>query len=124
MNTDAPTKWPEIITAFMDRAKSVGVTGRRFVLCLLAFLAMLLMMRGISPPWCIAFVVILYILEPVVEIGRTIYFQRGSGVRLAAERTQFRRFVTRRERQLRGSEPELPLSLPEQRQPEETGEGQ
>ena len=114
-------QWAARIAAFMDRAASVGVTGRRFVLCLLAVIAMVLMLRGISPLWAIAFVVILYILEPLVEIGRTLLIQRSSGAHLTQERTQFRQFVTRRERELKRSEPELPLPIPEQRQNDESG---
>jgi hypothetical protein len=107
-----PERWHALVAAFMDRAVSVGVTGRRFVLCLLALFAFLMAIRGISPFWCIAFVVVIYILEPIVDIVRTLFFQRSAAEQLEAARRDFRRHITRREHQLRRSEPELPLPPP------------
>jgi hypothetical protein len=108
-----PEQWRALVLGFMDRATSVGVTGRRFVLCLLALFAFLMAMRGIPTIWCIAFVVVIYTLEPVVDIMRTLFFQRSTAARLENERRAFRRYITRREHQLRHSEPELPLPAPE-----------
>lgn len=104
--------WNALLKTFMDRAGKVGVTGRRFVLCFLAVIAALLMAHGIAPAWCIAFVVIIYILEPAAEIIRTLIFHRAAGQGLAADRDDFRDFVSRRRGRLR-VEPELPLPSPE-----------
>ena len=123
MGSNDPERWAKLLATFMDRADSVGVTGRRFVLCFLAVLAGLLMIWGIKPLWAIVFVVVLYILEPAVEIGRTLLYQRRASGDLTDQRSEFRRFVARRRHQSQRSEPELPLSLPRRRQNED-GEDQ
>jgi hypothetical protein len=109
---DDPEKWVKLLAAFMDRSASVGVTGRRFVLCFLAILAAILMVLRISPIWAIAFVVVLYCLEPMVQIARTLADKRRANADLTTRRTNFRRFVTRRRKRIHTSEPELPLPLP------------
>jgi hypothetical protein len=116
--------WNALLKTFMDRADKVGVTGRRFVLCILAIIAALLMAHGVAPGWCIAFVVIIYALEPAAEIVWMLISHRTSGQKLASDRTEFRHFVNRRRRRLRGSEPELPLQLPNERPSNDQDEGQ
>jgi hypothetical protein len=116
--------WTALLRTFMDRADKVGVTGRRFVLCFLAVIAAIMMIWGVSPVWGIAFVVIIYILEPVVEIARMLVFQRRADTDLENSRTEFRQFMGRKRHRLKGSEPELPLLAPKQRRTDKPGEGQ
>lgn len=107
-----PEAWLALARAFLDRADTLGVSGRRLILAFLAGLAAYMMVHGVSPLWCIVFVAIIYTLEPIVEIAVMLIHQRNKNSHLAIERNAFRQYVGRRRRRFTNAEPELPLPAP------------
>lgn len=98
---------------FFANAKKIGLKPRHIILIVLAVLAFSALKEDVSVFATLAVVVVLYCLDPILDLIKAAIDRRNAIAGSGVEKTQFRQYSKRKRKELSAENDQLSLPLPE-----------